>query len=103
MNDATIRSTDATPLKGRSCLELMDSLLTRGPPLGLGEASLHPRCDVNQQPHSVAAGVVAGVLAADVPGGAGDVDMGPRGVSDEFLQERRGGDRSRLALGGEVG
>ena len=56
---------------------------------------------LDQQPHAVAAGVVAGVLAADVPGGAGDVDVGPGGLADELLEEGAGVDRARLALRGE--
>ena len=49
------------------------------------------RARLDQQPHAVAAGVVAGVLAADVPGGAGDVEVGPGRLADELLEEGGGG------------
>src|SRR4051794_17041282 len=103
MNDATINSTEATPLRGRSCLPViaLSSLSVRWS--DSAGASLHPRCDVNQQAPAVAAGVASGVLAADVPGGPGDVDVGPGGVADELLEEGGRGDRPRLALRGEVG
>ncbi len=52
----------------------------------------------DQQPDAEAAGALADVLAAGVPGGAGDVEVGPGDVVDELLEERAGVDRSRLAL-----
>src|ERR1700744_6132178 len=59
--------------------------------------------ELDEEPHAEAAAALAGVGAVDVPGGAGDVDVRPRRVADEFLEEGRRGDRPRLALGGEVG
>ena len=53
---------------------------------------------LDQQADAVAAAALAGVGAADVPGGAGDVDVRPGGVVDELLEEGGGGDRARLAL-----
>src|SRR5829696_6054972 len=102
MNDTRISSTAATPLRGRSCFPVIALSSLDGPLIGLGATSLHLRRDADQQPHAVAAGVVARVLAADVPGRAGDVDVGPGGVADELLEEGGGGDGSRLALRAQV-
>src|SRR4051812_741403 len=103
MNDATIRSTEAAPLRGRSCLPVigLSSLSVRWS--DSARASLHPRRQLDQEAHAVAAGVVAGVLTAHVPGGPGDVDVSPWNVADELLEEGGGRDRSCLALRGEVG
>ena len=56
------------------------------------------RRKLDQQPHAVAAGVLAGVGAADVPGGAGDVDVRPGRLADELLEEGGGGDRPASRL-----
>ena len=56
--------------------------------------------ELDQQPHAEAGRAVADVLAADVPGGAGDVEVGPGDVVDELLEERAGVDRAGLALRG---
>ena len=59
--------------------------------------------ELDQEPHAEAVGAVADVLAADVPGGAGDVEVRPGRLADELLEEGGGGDRPRLALLAEVG
>ncbi len=43
--------------------------------------------ELDQEPHAEAVGVVADVGAADVPGGAGDVDVRPGRLADELLEE----------------
>ena len=57
----------------------------------------------DQQPDPEAGRAVADVLAADVPGGPGDVQVGPGLAVDELLQERGRVDRARLALRRRVG
>ena len=52
----------------------------------------------DQQPDAEAAGALADVLAPRVPGGAGDVEVGPRHVVHELLEERARVDRPGLAL-----
>src|SRR5918996_4461242 len=52
----------------------------------------------DQQPNAVSRRALADVFPPHVPRGAGDVEVNPRNAVDELLQERRGVDRSCLAL-----
>ena len=113
MKPATINSTAATPLRGRSCFALMfllalgsgvETRLSLHPPVQAAKADRAAALrgeaagELDEQTDAVAAGVIAGVLATHVPGGAGDVDVGPGRLVDELLEEGAGVDRSRLAL-----
>ena len=57
---------------------------------------------LDEEADAVAGRALADVLAADVPGGAGDVEVGPRLAVDELLEEGAGVERPRLALRGGV-
>ena len=68
------------------------------PTVGALPKLVHPPHQLDQQADPVAAGSVADVFAADVPGGAGDVEVRPGALGGELLEERPGVDRPRLAL-----
>ena len=56
---------------------------------------------VGQQPHAEPGGALVGEIgAAHVVGGAGDVEVRPRHLAGEVVQELAGGERGRLALRG---
>jgi len=52
--------------------------------------------------NSEAGRALAPVLPSRIPGGSGDVEVGPGLAFGELLKERRGVDGSRLALGRSV-
>src|SRR5438270_3758124 len=53
--------------------------------------------EVDEQPHAVAGGALADVLAFELPGGSGDVEVRPGDVADEVREERAAHDAPRLA------
>src|SRR5438045_7029096 len=56
---------------------------------------------LDQQPHPEPGRAPVGEVGpADVVGGAGDVQVRPRGLAGEAVQELARGQRGRLALGG---
>ena len=82
MNDTTISSTDATPLRGRSCLRVhaSSSLSVRWSDSAVPPAYM-PRCELDQQPHAVAGGVPCRRTRGRRPRRCRRCRGGPRGVS----------------------
>src|SRR5438105_9310896 len=59
---------------------------------------------LDEQPHAEPCRALAAeVRAANVVGGAGDVEVGPRQLPDEAVQQLRTGDRACLATLGQIG
>src|SRR5688500_8999671 len=63
----------------------------------LGPVAPERQRQLDDHPHAEARPALARVGLARVPGGPGDVDVRPRHVAREALEELRGDDRARLA------